>query len=142
MGNIVRTRTAGRPCSSHLAGVLYEAMAVKRAPLRRKKKARRPAGMRKSRVAVGQDLRPPAQSILAAIMRLRASLAEETDRVERRRIRRILNRVYLMVRGYREVLELVAQQSPPRAQSGIAEQIQIFMMLEAEFRMPLRERSN
>jgi hypothetical protein len=117
-------------------------MAVKRAPLRRKKKARRPAGMRKSRVAVGQDLRPPAQSILAAIMRLRASLAEETDRVERRRIRRILNRVYLMVRGYREVLELVAQQSPPRAQSGIAEQIQIFMMLEAEFRMPLRERSN
>jgi hypothetical protein len=137
MGNIVRTRTAGRPCSSHLAGVLYEAMAVKRAPLRRKKKARRTAGMRKS-----QDLQRPAQSILAAIMRLRASLAEETDRVERRRIRRILNRVYLMVRGYREVLELVAQQSSTRAQSGIAEQIQIFMMLEAEFRMPLRERSN
>ena len=115
---------------------------MKRVPLRRKKKTRRRAGMLKSRVAVGQDLRPPAQSILATIMRLRGSLAEEIDPVERRRIRRILNRVYLMVRGYREVLELVAQQGPPRAQSAIADQIHIFLMLEAEFRTPLRERSN
>jgi hypothetical protein len=115
---------------------------MKRVPLRRKKKARRRAGKRKSRVAVGQDLRPPAQSILAAIMRLRASLADETDPVERRRIRRILNRVYLMVRAFREGLELVAQQGPRRAQAAIAEQIHIFLMLEAEFRTPLRERSN
>ena len=115
---------------------------MKRVPLRRKKKAGRRAGMRKSRIAVGQDLRPPAQSILATIMRLRGSLAEEIDPVERRRIRRILNRVYLMVRGYREVLELAAQQGPPRARSAVTEQIQIFLMLEAEFRTPLRERSN
>jgi hypothetical protein len=75
-------------------------------------------------------------------MRIRGSLADETDPVERRRLRRTLNRVYLALRMYRETLELIAVQSPPRARSALAEQIQIFTLLESEFRVPLRERSS
>jgi len=124
----------------HLGGATVCRMPSKRAPVKRAKAVR--ALRRRSAAITDEDLRVPARSVLAEIMRIKRSLADETDPVERRRLRRILNRVYLAVRWSRETLEIVAVQAPRRARRGIAERIRIFALLEAEFRTPLRERSN
>ena len=124
----------------HLSGATVCHMAAKRpGPKRRKKPAPR---RRRRNPITDEDLHAPARSVLAGIIRIKRSLADETAPVARRRLRRILNRVYLAVRWYRETLEIVAVQAPRRARPGLADQIRLFTLLEAEFRTPLRERSN
>ena len=104
-------------------------MGIKRPAPGGRKKARKHA----PRITVDEDLRIPAQALLATIRRTKQSLADETDPEESSRLRRLLSRTYRKVRAFREALEAITPEAPRRARSALAEQIQLLLLLEDEF---------
>lgn len=74
--------------------------------------------------------------MLTTISRIRRSIANEYDPQERRRLRRLLNHTFRKVRAYRRALE--GLRLTPFNGPAIEEQIQIFLMVEDEFRAPER----
>lgn len=101
------------------------------------KKPRAKKGRKKRTAkAADDDLRIPATAILTTTRRIKGKIAAETDPEERRRLQRIINRTYRSVRAYRRALE--GLQLTPFGGPAIQEQIQIFLMVEDEFRAPDR----
>lgn len=87
---------------------------------------------RQKRNRADPDLRIPATAVLTTIRRIKQSINNEFDPQERRRLRRLLNHTFRKVRAYRRALEGLRR--TPFGGPAIEEQIQIFLMVEDEFR--------
>jgi hypothetical protein len=74
-----------------------------------------------------------AERLLADIRKIKASLAEEGDPGEQRRLRRLLKGIRRKISGHRAWLESLLNDA--RAGSDLKAQIALFVMLEHECRV-------